>query len=232
MHAGPDSGKSGLLQFKTRKNWSNLTYRRTTRLFAFPGAVTSNDEPWGGFTVRRSDPFSCWKFQRSAFAKNVPDNGICVLISDNYRRPSVLPDSTERIATHPRIIHHDSWFRLKIPKAPSLFHIYNSLSLDPTKLPNFSSYRINNNLSTHPPLGNSFSHWLCKCTENTFLSALSNPPPSSLPSPIVHAPPCLSATNGSGRRLSSLHDRASLKQNGRTLNGGIEDATSRRQSLK
>jgi hypothetical protein len=38
--------------------------------------------------------------------------------------------------------------------------------------------------------------------------------------------------NGSGRRLSSLHDRASPKQNGRTLKGGMEDATSRRHSLK
>lgn len=97
-------------------------------------------------------------------------------------------------------------------------------------IPSFSSYLFNNNLSTHPPLGYCFSHWLCKCTPNTFPSTLSNPPPSSSPSPIVQV--FLSGVNGSGKRLSNRHDRPSLKQKGRILKGGMFDATRRRQSLK
>ena len=96
----------------------------------------------------------------------------------------------------------------------------------------FSSYRRRRSRSTHPPLGNAFSHWLCRCTENTLPRTLSSPPPSSRPMPNVHFPFDGSAVNGSGSRLSKRHERPSVKQNGRTLKGGISASRSRLQSLR
>ena len=97
---------------------------------------------------------------------------------------------------------------------------------------NFSSYRRRSSLSTHPPFGNGLCHWLCRCTENTFLSTVSNPPPSSRPKPMVHFPLDGSDTKGSGRRLSSRHERPSEKQKGRTLKGGISASVSRLHNFR
>lgn len=94
------------------------------------------------------------------------------------------------------------------------------------------SYLLNNSLSTHPPFGNSLSHWLCRCTANTFCSTWSKPPPSATVNPSVQIPSPRSGSNGSGSRLSNRHDRPSLKQNGKILNGGIEFAMRRLQSFR
>lgn len=99
-------------------------------------------------------------------------------------------------------------------------------------LRSLSSYRLRSSLSIQPPFGNGFSHWLCRCTEKTFPSTRSSPPPSSRLMPSVHFPFEGSDTNGSGSRLSKRHDRPSEKQKGRTLKGGIDASRRRRHSLR
>ena len=94
------------------------------------------------------------------------------------------------------------------------------------------SYLLSNNLSTQPPLGYAFPHWLWRWTPKTLFKTWSRPPPSSRPRPIVHLPPLLSGVNGSGKLLSHLQVSPSLKQDGSIRNGGMDAPIRRRQSFK
>jgi len=95
-----------------------------------------------------------------------------------------------------------------------------------------SSYRLSNNLSTHPSLGNCLSQRLWRCTAKMFRSARSRPPFSSSPYPSAQCPSERSGVNGSGTLLSSRQARGSLKQKGRILNGGRDSARRRRHKRR